>query len=144
MKYLASLIVGLLFQLPRVAFAQAATTPAEYDLGSRGVAEARATGHALPNGYALSGAASTTTGQFTITVEDLVREPNHELAAIVIKMQHPNWTTPRYLCLPNATSEAALKQQYLTQVIALTPNNTQALATALALRLSTLRSEQRY
>jgi hypothetical protein len=58
-------------------------------------------------------------------------------------MLHPSWPTPRYRCLPNATSEVTLKQQYLTEIIALTPGNTQALATALALRLATIRSVQR-
>jgi hypothetical protein len=132
-----SLVAGLALLLLRgpAAHAQAPTTAAEYELAAHGIAEVRATGHALPSGYVLTDAAPYITGQFTITLENLRRTPKKELVAIVVQMQHPNWTAPRYLCLPNANSDTALKQRYLAEVTALTPGNTHALATALALRL---------
>jgi hypothetical protein len=145
MKFLTSLVASfaLLLSAP-AAHAQAATTPTEYELAANGIAEVRAAGRALPAGYVLTGTQPYITGQFTITLEELRRQPTHELAAIVVQMQHPNWATPRYLCLPNATSDTALKQRYLTEVIALTPGNTHALATALALRLATCSTAQQH
>jgi hypothetical protein len=138
MKLVIPLVAGIALLLsPCVVRAQAATTPAEYDLVAHHIAQARGTDYALPAGYRLTNAVPTTSGQFTITLQELRREPTHELAALVIQMHHPNWATPRYLCLPNAASDPSLTQRYLTEVSALTPGNTQALAAALALGLAT-------
>jgi hypothetical protein len=135
MKFFFLAANALLLLRGPAAHAQAPTTPAEYELAAHGIAEVRATAHALPAGYVLTDAAPYTTGQFTVILENLRRAPTQELVAIVVQMQHPNWPAPRYLCLPNASSDTALKQRYLAEVTALTPGNTHALATALALRL---------
>lgn len=135
------LLSGILALSVFVARAQQPTTQAEYDLVARGLAEQRARGQGPPAGYLLLRPAASTTGQFTLVLEELVRAQDRSLAAIVIQMQHPNWPAPRYLCLPNATSEAAINQQYIAAFSALSPGNMQALVLSLAQRTSTLSAE---
>jgi hypothetical protein len=138
MNYL--LLSALLLLSPVVARAQAPTTPDEYELVTHRLTAASLSGQGLPAGYRLTNPTTSTSGQFTIVLADLVRQPDHSLAAIVIQMQHPNWPGPRYLCLPNAAGEAALQPQYVRELSVLTPGNTQAVATALAQRTLTLSS----
>lgn len=140
MNYL--LFSALLLLSPVLVHAQAPTTVAEYELVTRHLTAGSLSGQALPAGYRLTNPVTSTSGQFTIVLADLVRQSEHSLAAIVIQMQHPNWPGPRYLCLPNATGEAALQPQYLRELSALTPGNTQAVVTALAQRTLVLSSAQ--
>jgi hypothetical protein len=138
MNYL--LFSTLLLLSPLAARAQAPTTAAEYELVTHRFTVSSLSGQGLPTGYRLTNATTSTSGQFTIVLADLVRQADHSLAAIVIQMQHPNWPGPRYLCLPNAAGEAALQPQYVRELSALTPGNTQAVATALAQRTLALSS----
>jgi hypothetical protein len=128
------LLSALLLLSPVVTRAQTPTTPAEYELVTHHLTGVNASDSGLPTGYRLTNSSTSTSGQFTIVVADLVRQQDHSLAAIVIQMQHPNWPAPRYVCLPNAAGEAALQSQYLRELSALTPGNTQAVTTALAQR----------
>jgi hypothetical protein len=138
MKYL---LFGALWLLsPVFVHAQAPTTSAEYELVTHHLTGASLSDQGLPAGYRLTNPTTSTSGQFTIVLADLVRQPDNSLAAIVIQMQHPNWPGPRYLCLPNAAGEAALQPQYVRELTALTPGNTQAVATALAKRTLALSS----
>jgi hypothetical protein len=138
MNYL--LFSALLLLSPVVAHAQAPTTAAEYELVTHHLTGTSLSDQGLPAGYRLTNLTTSTSGQFTIVLADLVRQPDHSLAAIVIRMQHPNWPAPRYVCLPNAAGEAALQPQYVRELNALTPGNTQAVATALAQRTLSLSS----
>jgi hypothetical protein len=131
---------ALLLLSPFVTRAQEPTTPAEYELVTHHLTGASLSDSGLPAGYRLTNSTTSTSGQFTIVLADLVRQSDHSLAAIVIQMRHPNWPAPRYLCLPNAAGEAALQPQYMRELGALTPGNTQAVATALAQRTLTLSS----
>jgi hypothetical protein len=140
MPYL--LLSALLLLSPLLGHAQAPTTTAEYELVTRRLTGPRLSDQGLPAGYRLANLTTSTSGQFTIVLADLVRTPDHSLAAIVIQMQHPNWPGPRYVCLPNAAGEAALQPQYVAELNALTPGNTHALTTALAQRTLALSSAQ--
>jgi hypothetical protein len=131
---------ALLLLSPIVTRAQGPTTPAEYELVTHHLTGASPSDSGLPAGYSLTNSTTSTSGQFTIVLADLVRQSDHSLAAIVIQMRHPNWPAPRYLCLPNAAGEEALQPQYMRELSALTPGNTQAVATALAQRTLALSS----
>jgi hypothetical protein len=140
MNYL--LFSVLLLLSPVAVHAQAPTTAAEYELVTRHLTGASLSDPGLPAGYRLTNPTTSISGQFTIVLADLVRTQDHSLAAIVIQMQHPNWPGARYLCLPNARAEAALQPQYVRELSALTPGNTQAVATALAQRTIMLSAAQ--
>jgi hypothetical protein len=134
------LLFSALLLSPCLAFAQAPTTPAEYELVTHHLTGVGSSSQGLPAGYNLTNSTTSTSGQFTIVLADLVRQQDHSLAAVVIQMQHPNWPAARYVCLPNAAGEAALQPEYVRELSVLTPGNIQAVATALAKRTLTLSS----
>jgi len=138
MNYL--FLSAFLLLSPVVVRAQAPTTSAEYELVTHHLTGASLSDQGLPAGYHFTNSSTSTSGQFTIVLADLVRQKDHSLAAVVIQMQHPNWPGPRYLCLPNATGEAALQPQYMRELSVLTPGNTQAVVSALAKRTLVLSS----